>query len=164
MFKHETIPVIKQRTVNVTCEFDGFHLNYNPQRSGYGTDTTAIVMENTLFFVLNGDHMTVLQAVAKEAGLQGCIDYFIENIGQANQYSEHIAVINGETRYGLAESGLKLAGQANIDRIAKAVTAILLSKLTQSMTTLRSLTENPAQSSESASNNNPSTVPTSTLH
>lgn len=124
MFKHETIPVTNQRTVNSTSNFSGFHLSYNPSAADYGSDTTAIVLKNQLFLILNGNHKKSLSEVANSAGLQGCIDYFISNIAQANPIGEHIGAINGKDPFGLAKIRLDLLGQPNIDRIVQAVQAL----------------------------------------
>jgi len=124
MFTHDTIPIINQRTPNATCRFSGFHLSYNPSSADYGSDTTAIVMGDTLFFILNGNHKKVLATIATETGLQGCIDYFINHIELANPLSEHLGVINGQEQFGIAKSGLAFLGQANIDRIAQVVQAL----------------------------------------
>ena len=121
MFKHGTIPVLNQRTANATCQFEGFHLSYNPRTADYGTDTSAIVFANRLFFILNGNHRQPLLEAAQNSGLQGVIDYFIDNIEKANYRSEHFEVIKGEELFGLAHYGLESLGQPNLDRIAQAM-------------------------------------------
>ncbi|ERL61378.1 hypothetical protein [Piscirickettsia salmonis] len=92
-------------------DFSGFYLSYNCYTGGvYGCDSTAIVLgEMALFLILNGDHQQPLSHIAKNDGLQGCIDYFIDHINEVNRHSEHIK----------AYSGLELLGQSNIDRIAQ---------------------------------------------
>lgn len=124
MFKHGTIPYTNQRTVNATCSFKGFDLSYNPSAADYGTDTTAIVLDQQIFLILEGNHKQQLLNAANELGLQGCVDYFILNIAQASSFSEHIAVINGQELFNLGKIGLQLLGKENVDRIAQAMLAL----------------------------------------
>jgi len=88
-FKHHTVPVINQRSVNSTLDFKNYHVSYNPSSAGYGTKTTAIVIAGRLFFILAGDHREPLRDMATAGGLAGCVQYFIDNIGQAHDFSEH---------------------------------------------------------------------------
>lgn len=121
MFMHGTIPYTNERTVNATCSFIGFDLSYNPSAADYGIDTTAIVLDQQIFLILEGNHKQQLLNVANELGLQGCVDYFIQNISQASSFSEHIAVIKGQDLFNLGKIGLQLLGQENVDRMAQAV-------------------------------------------
>jgi len=93
-----------------------YYISYNRvDRFIYGSDTTAIVLgQMQLFLILNGDHRKELSIAANNNGQQGCIDYFIAHIEQANHVSEHIK----------AYSGLELLGQSNIDRINAAIKVI----------------------------------------
>jgi len=78
----------------------------------YGGETTAIVLgQMQLFLILNGNHCYDLEEASREDGLQGCIDYFIDHINQANKMSEHTGFPNGR----------ELLGQKNIERIADAI-------------------------------------------
>jgi hypothetical protein len=55
-------------------------------------------------------------------GIQGCVDYFLENIAQANARSEHQMAtgITGDP-FELLGTTLEVIGQHNIERIAKVV-------------------------------------------
>lgn len=63
-----------------------WHLSYNPSVQGYGCVTTALVFDNRVFFVLNGDHR---KAWGEAADLEGALDYFIEHHQQVSDMSEH---------------------------------------------------------------------------
>lgn len=120
-FKHHTIPVINQRTINSTMDFDKFHLSYNPSRANYGSDTTAIVLKGTVFFILNGNHKNELAEISKTKGLQGVIEYFIDNIDKANKLSEHNLLIEGSNDlFKVKENTLDTIGQDNVNRIINA--------------------------------------------
>ena len=108
---------------NETAMFKDFYLSYNnTDVSFYGSDTTAIVLKERVFFLLNGDHRQALLTKAKQDGLQGCVDYFIANIALVNKISEHGMVIGiSPDRFDLLETALEVLGQDNINRIAYAV-------------------------------------------
>ncbi|MFK4131955.1 hypothetical protein ACI2KR_06625 [Pseudomonas luteola] len=115
-------PVTNVRSPNVSRVFGDFSISYNPRSSGYGCPTTAIVLQERVFFVLNGNHAEPLCNAANNSGLQGAIDYFIENIAQANAFSEHpMAIGLSRDQFGLFETALEVVGQHNINRIAQAV-------------------------------------------
>jgi hypothetical protein len=121
VFQHHRIPVINQRSVNCATQiFDGMHISFNPSSVDYGSKTTAIVLQQRVFFVLNGDHRAALTEAAHNAGAQGCIDYFIEKIAQANPLSEHRMVI-GEVAdpFEVTPTAIAVLGQANIDRLTQ---------------------------------------------
>lgn len=125
MFKRHEIPIMNQMSPNSTCSFGGFHLSYNPDTRDYGSVTTAIVIGNhALFFILNGDHRKPLHAAGSIDGLQGCIDYFIDHIAQANFRSDHVGVLTGQELFDIAKHGLELLGQPNVDRLSEAVKAL----------------------------------------
>lgn len=88
-FKHHTIPVINQRTVNSTLDFKDYHISHNPSAADYGTETTAIVISNRVFFILCGDYRKPLRDAANAGGLSECLRFFITNIKRAHDYSEH---------------------------------------------------------------------------
>ncbi len=120
-FKHHTIPVINQRTINSTMDFDKFHLSYNPSSANYGSKTTAIVLTQSVFFILNGNYKKELAEISKNKGLQGVIDFFIDNIDKANKLSEHSLLIEGANdAFNIKEMTLKAIGQENINRIVNA--------------------------------------------
>ncbi|HHH9443093.1 TPA: hypothetical protein ACP32N_005081 [Pseudomonas aeruginosa] len=114
-------PVTNVLAPNVSRSFGELSISYCRQRSDYGCDTTAIVLGGRVFLVLNGNHAEHLINAASGNGIQGCVDYFVENIAQANARSEHLmatGVISDP--FELLGTALKVMGQHNIDRIAKA--------------------------------------------
>lgn len=125
-FKHSNIPMINIRSINASSDdLGGFHLSYNPNCAGYGCDTTAIVLNECVFFVLNGNHKTQLLDALNLNGFQGVIDYFIDNLAQASHRSEHYSVVNpAQSTLPPSKTVLELLGQPNIDRIAKAIQAL----------------------------------------
>lgn len=116
MFQHQTSPVTGQRTPNCIADYTDFVISHNATDVGiYGDETTTIVLgQMQLFLILNGDHRAALQAAADCDGLQGCIDYFIDNVNLANSHSEHIR----------AFSNRDMLGQDNIQRIEAAVSRL----------------------------------------
>ena len=122
MFKHFNEPVINTRSINCTVNKVGYHLSYNPSVADYGSHTTALVLLGRVFFVLNGNHKEYILEASEKDGLQGCIDYFIDNIKMANDLSEHYIIIGqNEDLFELTKTALQSIGQVNIDRIYKAV-------------------------------------------
>lgn len=85
-FKYQYIP--DGFAPNSILSKAGYYISYNDyDRSLYGSDTTAIVIEPELkFLILNGDHRKQLAACDS---LKSCVDYFNANIELANEYSEH---------------------------------------------------------------------------
>lgn len=118
-------PVTRSPSPNMTRSFEqGFTISYNPSSAGYGTDTTAIVIRERVFFVLSGDHAAVLCAAADQGGISGCVDYFVEHIAQANRLSEHLMAtgVNADP-FGLMPTALEVLGQDAVQRIAAAAKA-----------------------------------------
>ena len=117
-----TCPVTNARSPNVSRNFDGFHISYCNRSSDYGCPTTAIVLGGRVFFILNGNHAEPLCNAASDEGIQGCVDYFVENIGQANGYSEHLMAtgVAGDP-FDLFGTTLEIMGQDNINRIRQAI-------------------------------------------
>lgn len=115
------IPVTNESLPNVVAGFGAFHVSYNAHSSDYGSDTTALVLRHRVFFVLNGNHAAALHSAAESTGIQGCIDYFIDHIAQANPYSEHLMATKIRNDiFGLHQTTLEVIGQTNINRIASA--------------------------------------------
>ncbi|UXH55943.1 hypothetical protein Q1Z72_01415 [Pseudomonas qingdaonensis] len=115
-------PVTRSPSPNMTRSFaQGFTISYNSRSAGYGTDTTAIVLQERVFFVLSGDHAAALCAVADQSGIAGCVDYFIEHIAQANSHSEHLMAtgVNADP-FGLMPTALEVIGQDGVQRIVAA--------------------------------------------
>ena len=118
-FVHGTIPITNERTVNSTCSFDekNYHVSYNPSSAGYGSDTTAVVFGDTLFFVLNGDHR---KEMSNCNTTQKGFDYFFSKISEANRISEHHNVVgNMKDVFGLRKLALKYLGADNVARLEK---------------------------------------------
>ncbi len=88
-FTPQHCPVTRQVLPNMTRAFSGFHISYAGHLSHYDSDTTALVFEGRVFFILNGYHADALVAAADQGGIHACMDLFIERIDQANRLSEH---------------------------------------------------------------------------
>ncbi|WP_342632762.1 hypothetical protein [Marinobacter alkaliphilus] len=86
-------PVTNELMPNATQCFDGYYISYARELSHYGSDTTAIVIGERVFFLLNGDHSSDLLRAAGRGGLQACIELFIDRIEQANSLSEHLMAV-----------------------------------------------------------------------
>lgn len=125
--KSSICPVTHSPSPNVTRSV-GFdvHVSYNPRSSGYGSDTTATVLSERVFFVLNGDHAEALCEAAEKSGAQGCADYFVEHIAQANKRSEHLMATGvSNDPFALMPTTVEILGQESVNRIAAAAKARL---------------------------------------
>lgn len=88
--KFDGIPVFVPNDIPV--EVKDFYVSYNDRDvSIYGHDTTALVLEKPLkFLILNGNHSEEYkEIVAKGGGYQECLAYFKENLDQKSKYSEN---------------------------------------------------------------------------
>lgn len=105
---------------NTILDKGKFHISYNPSSSGYGTITTAIVLDNDVYLVLVGDHTKQLNDIQD---INQAIDYFVTNIKLAHSYSEHL-MITGLVKdpWNLTKTALKVIGQDNIDKILNSLT------------------------------------------
>lgn len=109
--------MIQSHPTNIVTAFKDFHISYEPDSELYGSDTTAIVLKHDVFLILNGCH-NALDAIAKEKGLQGCFDYFLENIHLANPKSEHqMACGYFQSLFGIAEAAKSVLGEENIQKL-----------------------------------------------
>lgn len=64
-----------------------FYVSYNGSSSHYGSNTTALVInETSQFLILNGDHRKGYSGLET---LESCLAYFYSNIEKANPKSEH---------------------------------------------------------------------------
>lgn len=100
----DTIPVINQKAINGTINFDHFHISFNPSSSNYGCITTALVLENHIFLILNGNHVDDLVDAA-QSGIHGALKYFIQHISEANNLSEHTILSSNTTdKFGICDS------------------------------------------------------------
>lgn len=74
-------------------EYDGFYISHNSSAAGkeiYGSETTALVLgQMEKFFVLNDNHCTPLEKLAKES-LDDCINYVRKNKNKLNELSDKI--------------------------------------------------------------------------
>jgi len=81
----EGIPI----TVYNDCiQGDGFHVSYNPRSVDYGSPTTALVYNDNVFLVLNGNHLKNYAEILGQ-GFSACFDYFMDHLDRANKLSEH---------------------------------------------------------------------------
>lgn len=111
-------PATGATSSNRVRNFERFHLSYNPRCSDYGCDTTALVLQGRVFFVLNGDHVAPMVESAEQMGVQGCVDYFIDRIHEANPLSEHrMAVGITADLLALGPTTIDTIGQHNVGRI-----------------------------------------------
>lgn len=124
-FQSWRCPVTQAMSPNQTKNYEGFHLSHNRRTSDYGCETTSIVLKDRVFFVLNGDHRDALCNAADTGGVQACMDYFMEHIAEANKLSEHHIIIGKMDDYfGLINSSREIIGQATLNRIIEAASAI----------------------------------------
>lgn len=116
------IPIINTPAPNQVLMSMDYHISYNPRSDGYGCRTTAIVLKDRVFFVLDGDHRKELSDIVQSEELQGVIDYFIANIDKANRMSEHHFIVGEKEKdiFALTPTALAVIGQENIDRISAA--------------------------------------------
>lgn len=124
--KSSPCPVTGTRSPNVTRSFGtAVHISYNPSSAGYGCDTTAIVLLERVFFVLNGDHAEALCSAVAQHGVSGCVEYFVQNISQANGRSEHLMAAGlADDVFGLMPTAVEVLGHDGVARIANASKAM----------------------------------------
>lgn len=125
-FRAYPVPIVNTMSPNVVAITDTtFHLSYKSSCSDYGSDTTAIVLRNNVFFILNGDHKEALLALAETEGLPACMQYFIEHIAQANPLSEHrMAVLLDADMFGLNKTVSELLNPEILAAIRNAAEAL----------------------------------------
>ncbi|ARV43098.1 hypothetical protein ACRFV7_005234 [Klebsiella oxytoca] len=122
-FTSDVIPVINTPAPNMTRGFERFHISYNFSSAAYGCDTTALVLDERVFFVLDGDHARDMTEAAKSHGIDGCVNVFIDRIESANRHSEHkMAIGLTSDKFGLMPTALAVIGEQNILRLLSAVT------------------------------------------
>lgn len=121
-FKHYTVPVMNLISPNVVAQTDThFHISYCASSRDYGSDTTALVLADNVFFILNGNHAAELLNSAKARGLAGCVTYFIEHVKQANHHSEHrMAVLLDDDPFHLNRTLQQLVDAESISRLRAA--------------------------------------------
>lgn len=124
-FTSSRCPVTNEVSPNMAASFDGFHISHCSRTSEYGCETTAIVLQHRVFFILNGDHSAALAEAARDHGVDGCIRYFVEHINQANARSEHLMAVGlASDHFGLRGTTQKCIGSDAIELVAKAATAL----------------------------------------
>lgn len=71
---------------NTAYQGGGFHISYNDRDiSTYGCATTAIVVKNWDFYILDGDHREALFPLMEgPEGLKKCLEYFHSKPDQHN--------------------------------------------------------------------------------
>lgn len=125
-FTSSRCPVTNEVSPNVAASFAGFHISHCGRTSDYGCETTAIVLQHRVFFILNGDHSAALAEAARAHGVDGCIRYFAQHIGQANGRSEHLMAVGLSTdHFELRGTTQKCIGDDGIELVAKAATALV---------------------------------------
>lgn len=117
-------PISHLPTPNMAKTYQGFHISYTGYMDHYGSDTTALVLKEQVFFILSGSHGKALEQIADDEGIQGCIEYFIKHLDQANKMSDHLMAV------GLKADPLKcqpvaieILGQATFDHLLAAISA-----------------------------------------
>jgi hypothetical protein len=124
MFKGQRIPIVNEVAPNTVLARDGYHLSYNASSADYGSDTTAIVLRDTVFLTLNGDHKDALAAVSEEGGLQQVFDYYLENLSLANHMSDDRLIVKGDNTFNSAINAREFLGDENVERLIKARAAL----------------------------------------
>ena len=115
-------PITNTVSPNETLSFEDYHISYNSSYANYGSDTTALVLNDHVFLILNGDHSEDLINAGKANGIKGCIDLFIQRIGQANPLSEHkMAVGLMEDPFNLHKACVKVIGIENVNLLKSAI-------------------------------------------
>jgi hypothetical protein len=117
-------PVTAELAPNRVRTFDGFHVSYNAHTFFYDSDTTALVLRDRLFLVLNGDHSSEMLDAASRDGLPYALRVFMDRLDVANQLSEHrMALGFCDDPFELQPTMLEAIGRDAFDRFVAAVTA-----------------------------------------
>lgn len=115
-------PVTREVMPNMTRNSKGFHISYAGYQSHYDSDTTALVLQGRVFFILNGNHAGAMVEAVEQSGIDGCVALFIEKIQLTNPHSEHrMAVRVAADPFALYPTTLEVIGQNNVDRIVQAL-------------------------------------------
>lgn len=124
-FSSHHCPITHQVMPNMTRDFVNYYISYCRYQPHYGSDTTALVLDGRVFFILDGYHADALVRAAEHAGIHGCLAVFISRIGKANRLSEHrMAAGLANDPFKLRESALNLLGQEGIDQLCIACGAV----------------------------------------
>lgn len=117
MFKSQSIPETNELAPNTVLDRSGYHISHNASSAAYGCQTTALVLKNTVFLVLNGDHREALCDASSAGGLQACFDYFLEHLESANHMSEHHFILQGNNVFSTTSNAEDFLGPENIARL-----------------------------------------------
>lgn len=118
----QVCPVTRQVAPNSISSFDGFHISYCRESHSYGSDTTALGLQGTVFFILKGNYAQDLMRAAHQRGVQGCIDVFIENLDRVSSFSEHLMALElVKDRFGLSKYARQTLGSECFDRLREVV-------------------------------------------
>lgn len=122
-FKSGRCPITNEVAPNSTLSKKDYHISYNPSAAHYGTNTTAIILDDRVFLILSGDHRNGLSTEGSDIGT--CLDYFISNIHLANPFSEHLMAVGlKKDPFKLAPTALKSFGQEGVDKLKAACVAL----------------------------------------
>ena len=114
-FEPQHIPIPGVIVPNSIKNSEGFYISYNPSPADYGTRTTALVILDTVFFILKGDHRKQMPET-----LQQCFDYFLDNYELAHEMSDVKAVVEGcDTFPYVRQRAFEALGATNIAALAK---------------------------------------------
>lgn len=123
-FSGSRCPVTHVISPNMTASFAGFHISHNASIAHYGSETTALVLRERVFFILNGNHSEELVKEARASGVAGCIRYFAEHIDQANRCSEHLMAVGlTSDPFELCPTAQEIIGEGGIALVAEAAKA-----------------------------------------
>ena len=98
-----------------------FQVSLNASISNPRSKTTSVVYRGAVFLTLNGDHRQEFVDASKVNGLQGCFDYFLNNIDQANHRSGGLPVLRGNTTDSCASDAGRFLGKENLARLSDAL-------------------------------------------
>ena len=114
-FERQHLPVPGVTVPNSVRSSKGFYISYNPSPADYGTSTTALVLLDTVFLILKGDHRKQMPET-----LQECFDYFLDNFELTHEMGDVKAVVMGcETFPFIQQRALESLGAINIAALAK---------------------------------------------
>jgi len=118
-------PVTGELAPNRARTFDGFHVSYNAHTLYYDSDTTALVLRDRVFLVLNGNHTAEMLDAATRDGLAGALRVFMDRLSLANPLSEHrMALGLCDDPFELQPTMVEVLGQDAFDRFVAAVVSV----------------------------------------
>lgn len=114
-----TVAGITVFSPNEIVTHEGYHLSFNGRASsGYGCDTTALVLDHNVFFVLRGDHKKAWGEASDLCGLVGALAYFMTHSSEAHAASEHLMALKIKPdQFGLNATLTKLLPVDIIDKL-----------------------------------------------